>query len=80
MNSTSRLALFAVLVLLAIAIFDSILTRKVNAAAVPIPEQYFVLTVPHGETDEKLAAELNTLGADGWRLRCSIPNGLIMAR
>ena len=80
MNSTFRLTLFAVLILFAIAIFDSVLTRRAHAAVAPAAEQYFVLSVVRGQTDAQLADQLNTLGADGWRLRCSIPNGVIMAR
>jgi hypothetical protein len=80
MNSTSRLAVFAVLLLLAIAVFDSILTRRAVAAVGPIPEQYCILSLARGETDVQLADQLNGLARDGWRLRCSIPNGVILAR
>lgn len=80
MNSSTRLALIAVLVVLAIAIADFSFTRHAIAAVAPPPEQYIILSTTRGETDAQFMIRLNALAADGWRVRCSIPNGVIFAR
>jgi|GEM_PF-6228223 len=80
MNSSTRLIVVAVLVFLAIAVADSFFTRHAVAAVAPPPEQYLIVSTVRGETDAQLVARLNVLGADGWTLRCSIPNGVIFAR
>jgi len=80
MKSASTIAILAAFILVVIAIASSLFSREAVAAPAAVGEQYFVLSIARGQTDAQLAAQLNTLGADGWRLRCSIPNGLIFAR
>jgi hypothetical protein len=73
-------AIIASIALLAVALTDSFMPRPAHAAPAIIPEQYLIVSVARGQTDDQVVAQLNALGAEGWRLRCSIPNGVIMAR
>ncbi len=73
-------AIIASLALLAVALTDSLMPRHAVAAQGVIVEQYLIVGVARGQTDAQVEAQLNALANDGWRLRCSIPNGVIMAR
>ena len=73
-------AIVIALVFLAIALVASLLPRTAVAAPDRAGETYLILSVARGQTDAQLEGQLNDLAADGWRVRCALPNGVIMAR
>jgi hypothetical protein len=80
MKTNSQIAIVASLALL---FFGALYTSQVRTAvaAPPVPvEQYRVVSVAPGRTDAQVEAGLNALAAEGWRVRCSTPGGIILAR
>jgi hypothetical protein len=80
MKPNSPLAVIACFVLLVLAVIYALPARQAVAAPNDPIEQYLVLNVAIGQTDAQVAAQLNNLAGQGWRLRCSTPNGFVMFR
>ena len=73
-------ALILAVVLFAVALFNLLSPRDAHAINPPPPETYLIVSLGRGQTDAQLTAQLNALASEGWQLRCSIPNGVIMVR
>jgi hypothetical protein len=79
MKTNPLFALAIALVLFVMAY--SLQTRNAVAQApAVVAEQYQIITVPPGQSDAQVVARLNAAAADGWRVRCSATNGIILAR
>lgn len=74
-------SLFAILIALILFVAAyGFQARDAKAQAPAAIEQYQIFNVPPGQNDAQVAARLNAFAAEGWRVRCSTPNGLVLAR
>jgi hypothetical protein len=78
MKTNPLFAVLIALVLFAVAYgFQS--RNAIAQAPVVAIEQYRVLNAA-GQNDAQIEARLNALATEGWRVRCSTPTGLVLAR
>lgn len=79
MKTTFKAVLFGALVASSAFLASSPFTAK-QAKAADVPFEQYTVVVANKLPGPALEAELNRLGADGWKVRTAVGMGIIMAR